>query len=198
MGGGFIGGDGSVQWEIFGENVGVQSHDTRPQVVGMPTDRRRSNAWRNAVLRGASRQGRGRTERPGRLPQVQVENPAAQTQADPGVLAEQRAVVSRDAEPGHEEADVGPPSAELIRRPEQLRRLRSDAPRAAQPKATKARGNDLSTQSVPGSRSGELHPNGLYDASPHSPRRLNRFSEICSIGLRESVNHTRHSGAPFR
>jgi hypothetical protein len=28
MGGGFIGGDGSVQWEIFGENVGV-NHATQ-------------------------------------------------------------------------------------------------------------------------------------------------------------------------
>src|SRR5262245_17901788 len=85
-----------------------QSRDTRPSVIWLPTDGRRPDTERNAVFRSASGQVRSRVERPGGLSQVQVENQAAQTQADPSVLAEQRAVVSGRAEFGHEETDRGP------------------------------------------------------------------------------------------
>ena len=108
MGGGFIGGDGSVQWEIFGENVGAnhttQGHKSSGCRQTGVDQTPGGTQFFEVVLDKAAVEQKGPTGyrkfrlkiRPHKPKQIR------------SVLAEQRAVVSGDAEPGHEEADVGP------------------------------------------------------------------------------------------
>ena len=110
MGGGFIGGDGSVQWEIFGENVGAnhatQGHKSSGcRQTGVDQTPGGTQFFellldKSAVeLKGPAGYRKFRLKiRPHKPKQIQV------------YCRARRAVVSGNAEPSHEKANVGQPS----------------------------------------------------------------------------------------